>query len=117
MEIESVNVGYVAENKAETERPVISGAGNLKNVVADKLHNLAKTISRKTASTGTNPEVAYYGEQASLMLEQSADYLQQLDLKAVEASARDYIKRNPGRSLLIAGVSGLVIGALLRRRS
>ncbi len=85
-------------------------------MIADKMHDLAQTISRKAASTQPDSQVAQYGHQASEMLEESAEYVRQLDLKDVQVQMRDYIKRNPGQSLAIAGVAGLVIGAILRRR-
>jgi ElaB/YqjD/DUF883 family membrane-anchored ribosome-binding protein len=116
MKYESSVAGNIAETTAEEERSMSSsGSGNLKNVVADTLHDVAQTISRKVAST-ENQEVARYGMQASAMLEQSADYVRELDYGKVEASVREYIKEKPGRSLLIAGVTGLVLGAILRRR-
>jgi ElaB/YqjD/DUF883 family membrane-anchored ribosome-binding protein len=100
------------------QQPLFGGSrpGNLKQKVADKLHELAQTVSRKTAATEPDSQTAYYGQQASEILEESAEYLKQLDLKNVEASVRDYVKRNPGQSILIAGVAGLVLGAILRRR-
>ncbi len=93
-----------------------TAGGSFRNLIVDRLHQLAQTISRKSAATEPDSEVAHYGQQASEMLEESADYLKQLDLRQVEASARNYVKRNPGRSLLIAGAAGLVIGTILRRR-
>jgi ElaB/YqjD/DUF883 family membrane-anchored ribosome-binding protein len=115
MKLESSTAGNIAETAAEEGRPIRS-SGNLKNIVADKLRSLAKKISRKAAAAESKPEVAYYGEQASAMLEQSADYVRELDYATVEASVRKYVKENPGRSLLVAGLAGLVIGAILRRR-
>jgi ElaB/YqjD/DUF883 family membrane-anchored ribosome-binding protein len=106
---------YTAELE-ENERPFISGDGRIQNVVAEKLHQAAQKISQKTSAGGTNPEIAHYGKEASEMLEQSAAFVRDLDLSKVEASVRQYVKENPGRSLLIAGVTGLVLGALFRRR-
>jgi ElaB/YqjD/DUF883 family membrane-anchored ribosome-binding protein len=116
MKYESSVAGNIAESTVEEERYTrTSGLGNLKNVVADTLHDVAKTISRKVATT-ENQEVAHYGMQASAMLEQSADYVRDMDFETMEATARDYVKKNPGRSLLIVGIAGLVLGAVLRRR-
>jgi hypothetical protein len=116
MKYEGPIAGNIAETTAEEEHPMrSSGIGNFKNVVADTLHDVAQTISRKVAST-ENQEISRYGMQASAMLEQSADYVRDLDFAEVEASVRDYVKKNPGRSLLIVGITGLVLGAALRRR-
>lgn len=117
MKVESCAADNPAETTAEKNRPEpSSGVGNINKIVADKLHLIAKTISRKAESPDAKPEVVHYGKQASEMLEQSADYLQELDYATAEASVRDYVKKNPGRSLIIAGIAGLAIGALLRRR-
>jgi len=50
------------------------------------------------------------------MLEQSSQYVREWEYADTEASVRDYIRKNPGTSLIIAGLTGLVIGTLLRRR-
>lgn len=90
--------------------------GQWQQTIAAKLHELAQTVSRKAAATEPDSQMAQYGQQASEILEESAEYLKQLDLKNVEASVRDYVKRKPGQSLLIAGVAGLALGAIMRRR-
>jgi ElaB/YqjD/DUF883 family membrane-anchored ribosome-binding protein len=111
---ESRRTGTYGEGVEERERPYITGDGNIRNVVADKLHAVAQTIFRKAQET--NPDVASYGREASAVLEQSANYVRDFDYGKAEVAVRDYVKKNPGRSLLIAGLGGLVIGAILRRR-
>jgi ElaB/YqjD/DUF883 family membrane-anchored ribosome-binding protein len=49
-------------------------------------------------------------------LDESADYIQQFDYEEADAKVREYVRQNPGLSLLIAGVTGLIIGAIFRRR-
>ncbi len=100
----------------ESARSSISGDGDIKSTVADKLHAVAQTIFRKVNAPGTNPEVASYGKDASAVLEQSADYIRDFDYDKAAVAVRDYVRKNPGRSLLIAGLSGLVLGAIFRRR-
>lgn len=100
----------------ERERSYISGDGNIKSAVADKLHAVAQTIFRKVNNPGTNPEVASYGREASAVLEQSADYIRDFDYDKAAVAVQDYVRKNPGRSLLIAGLGGLVLGAIFRRR-
>ena len=112
---ESRSMGNFPEDK-ESERSYISGDGNIRSNVADKLHTVAQTIFRKVNTPGINPEVASYGKDASAMLEQSADYIRDFDYDKAAVAVRDYVKKNPGRSLLIAGLSGLVLGAIFRRR-
>jgi hypothetical protein len=113
---ESRKMGTYSEEMEERDRPYITGDGNVKSAVADKLHAMAQTIFKKANTEMTNPDVAYYGKEASAMLEQSANYIRDFDYGKAEAVVRDYVKKNPGRSLLIAGLSGLVLGAIFRRR-
>ena len=93
-----------------------TGIDDIKNIVADKLHGVANTIAQKAVNREANPEVAHYARQASAMLEQSADYVRNWEYTDTKDSIRDYIRENPGTSLLIAGLTGMVIGTLLRRR-
>ena len=93
-----------------------SGFENIKNTVADKLHSAAGTLSDKTASQDMDPNIASYGKQASEWLDQSAEFVREFDLKKADARVREYVRESPGRSLLIAGAVGLIIGAILRRR-
>jgi ElaB/YqjD/DUF883 family membrane-anchored ribosome-binding protein len=60
--------------------------------------------------------MAQYGKQASEWLNQSAEYVRQFDYERADARFREYVGQSPGRSLLIAGGVGLIIGAILRRR-
>jgi ElaB/YqjD/DUF883 family membrane-anchored ribosome-binding protein len=39
-----------------------------------------------------------------------------MNVEQVKADLQQEIRRNPGRSLLIAGAFGLLLGSLLRRR-
>jgi len=116
---ESFGTENRAENPDGQERPQGSasvGISDIKNIVAEKLHDVADTIAKKAVSRDANPEVAHYARQASAMLEQSAQYVRDWEYADTEASVRDYIRKNPGTSLIIAGLTGLVIGTLLRRR-
>jgi ElaB/YqjD/DUF883 family membrane-anchored ribosome-binding protein len=94
----------------------LSGFEHVKNRIADKLHHMAQTISVKAADPSVQPDVAAYEKQASEWLDHSSRYVRQFDYKQTDAKARQYIRQNPGRSILIAGAAGLIIGAVLRRR-
>ncbi len=93
-----------------------SGFENVKNKIADKLHHIAQTLSEKAADPDTQTDVAACEKQASEWLDHSAEYIRQFDYKQADAKAREYVRQNPGRSILIAGAVGLIIGAILRRR-
>ena len=93
-----------------------TGFDNLKNTIADKLHSAAERLGEKGAEQDGESGTAKYGKQAAELLDHSADYVRKFDYKQADASIREYVKQSPGRSLLIAGAVGLIIGAILRRR-
>ncbi|AOY56965.1 DUF883 C-terminal domain-containing protein [Desulfococcus multivorans] len=93
-----------------------TGFGNVKTVIADKLHKAAEAIGEKAADPDAQSGMAPYGNQISGWLDQSAEYVRQFDYEQADARVREYVRQKPGRSLLIAGGIGLMIGAMLRRR-
>jgi ElaB/YqjD/DUF883 family membrane-anchored ribosome-binding protein len=102
-----------AEFQGSSKSP---GFEKAKHIIADKLHTAAEALGGKAAAQGTPSGLAQYGKQASEWLDQSAEYVRQFDYAREDAKVREYVKQSPGRSLLIAGAVGLVIGAIWRRR-
>lgn len=92
----------------------------IKTTVAEKLHTAADTLhektSRQTGSAGAGESLSGYGRQAADWLDRSADYIEELDPQQVKTDLENQVRRHPGRSLLIAGAAGLLLGVLLRRR-
>ena len=93
-----------------------TGVENVTNSMAETLQEAAKGLGEKAAEQDAHSGIAQYGKQASDWLDQSAEYVRQFNYAQANARVRDYVKQSPGRSLLLAGTVGLVIGALLRRR-
>ena len=93
-----------------------TGFENVKNIIADKLHNVAEALDEKAADQDAQCGIAQYGKQASGWLDQSAEYVRQFEYEQADARVREYVRQSPGRSLVIAGAVGLIIGAILRRR-
>jgi ElaB/YqjD/DUF883 family membrane-anchored ribosome-binding protein len=90
---------------------------NIKSTVAEKLYSAADTLQQKAGQTDQpDSPMATYGTQASEWLNRSADYIRDLDVNKVKSDVQNEVKRNPGRSLLIATAAGLILGALFRRR-
>ena len=105
------------ETAAESqESDKSTGFENVINCIADKLHNAAEAIGEKAADQDVQTGGNRFKKQASEWLEQSAEYVRQFDYEQADARVRECIGQNPGRSLLIAGGIGLIIGAVLRRR-
>jgi len=93
-----------------------TGFENVKNIIADKLHDAAEAIGEKAAAQDTECGIVQCAKQASEWLEQSAGYVRQFDCKQADARVREYVRQNPGRSLMVAGGVGLIIGVICRRR-
>jgi ElaB/YqjD/DUF883 family membrane-anchored ribosome-binding protein len=93
-----------------------TGFRNARNIVADRLHDVAGALAGKAENRGASSGIARYGKQASEWMDQSAEYVRKFDHKQEDARVREYVRQSPGRSLLIAGAVGLILGAILRRR-
>ena len=94
-----------------------TGFENVRNIIADKLRNVAEALGEKASDQDAQSGIGQYEKQASEWLDQSAEYVRQFDYyEQADAKIREYVRQSPGRSLLIAGAVGLIIGALLRRR-
>jgi ElaB/YqjD/DUF883 family membrane-anchored ribosome-binding protein len=93
-----------------------TGFQNVKNSIADTLHNAADALGIKAAEKDLQSGLAQFGKQASERLDQSAEYIRKFDCKPADVKIREFIKQSPGRSLLIVGVIGLLIGAIVRRK-
>lgn len=90
-----------------------STSNNFKGTVADKLRAASEALKGKA---GQNSAVSGYAGQASQWLAGAADYVRDMDTEQVKSNIQHQVRSNPGRSLLIAGAAGLLLGALFRRR-
>jgi ElaB/YqjD/DUF883 family membrane-anchored ribosome-binding protein len=112
----TLNPGNTGTSMPGPDRSSQSRFQDFKNVVADKLHDAAGALRERAGAPQAETGVARYGNQASTWLDQSAEYVRAFDAREANHRIREYIRRNPGRSLLMAGVAGLALGTLLRRR-
>jgi ElaB/YqjD/DUF883 family membrane-anchored ribosome-binding protein len=88
----------------------------IKANVADKLQSAAQTLHQKADRSGQSPEITAFGHRAAGWLERSASYVNEMEPQRLRSDLENQVRRNPGRSLLIAGIVGLALGGLLRRR-
>jgi ElaB/YqjD/DUF883 family membrane-anchored ribosome-binding protein len=117
MEISNSTVDKAGESSAELQGSDEStGCENIKNIIADKIHYVAGALSEKAADQDAQCGIAQYVKHASEWLDQSAEYVRQFDYEQANTRVREYVRQSPGRSLVIAGAVGLIIGAILRRR-
>jgi ElaB/YqjD/DUF883 family membrane-anchored ribosome-binding protein len=98
-------------------RPLDSKADGIKETISEKLRSAAKVVADKAADPNMEDTVTgRYGRQVSSWLNSSADYVREMNVEQVKSDLQQQVRRNPGRSLLIAGAFGLLLGSLLRRR-
>jgi len=117
MRTNNFEVDTTEETAAEFQGSGTStGFEKVKNIIADKLHSVAEGLGKHGADQDGKSGLAKYEKQASELLDHSAEYVRKFDYKQADASIREYVKQSPGRSLLIAGAVGLIIGAVLRRK-
>jgi ElaB/YqjD/DUF883 family membrane-anchored ribosome-binding protein len=110
-------VNEPGETAAESQDSAKSaGFENVKSFIADKLHDVAGALNEKEEGQDAQSGIGPYGKQASEWLDQSAEYVRRFGYEQANTRVREYVRQSPGRSLLIAGGVGLIIGAILRRR-
>ena len=95
------------------ERQADSSFDRIKQTAADKLRRAAGSLQQQGERVGISQD---YGQRAADWLDRTADYVGEFDPKQVRADLEEQVRRNPGRTLLIAGGVGLLLGAMLRRR-
>lgn len=90
----------------------------IKVTVAEKLHTAAETLHEKTSRGDPKSQnsLSGYGREAADWLDRSADYIEEMDPQRVKTDIENQVRQHPGRSLLLAGAAGLLLGAWLRRR-
>ena len=111
--------GAGASGAADSHARPQSDAGfdKIKQAAATTLQTVAESLRNRSEGTmGQLNAVTDYGRHASELLDRSATYIQDLDMAKVQHDVEEMVRRNPGRSLLVAGTAGFLLGALLRRR-
>ncbi len=88
----------------------------IRTTVAGKLQAAAQTLHQKAARFDQPNDLSDFGHKAAGWLERSAEYVNEMEPQRMKSDIENQVRRNPGRSLLIAGAVGLVLGRLLRRR-
>ncbi len=86
-----------------------------KKTAAEKLQQAAQALHNQS-ERGGNQELGQYGHRAADWLERTSEYVSDINPQQVKADLEKQVQRHPGRTLLIAGGIGLLLGAVLRRR-
>jgi len=105
------------DNREFEDRAPREGMDRVKGAAAQAIHAVADLLrNRAEGASGQFSALTGYGRQASDYLARSARFVEDLDVERVQRQIEDAVRRNPGRSLVIAGTIGLLLGATLRRR-
>jgi ElaB/YqjD/DUF883 family membrane-anchored ribosome-binding protein len=93
-----------------------SALQQVKSTAVDNLNNAADALRKRSAQAGESESLANFEQKAADWLNRSADYLNDLNADKFKTDVRNQVHEHPGRTLLIAGAAGLLIGTILRRR-
>ncbi|MCI0336498.1 MAG: hypothetical protein L0226_02890 [Acidobacteria bacterium] len=107
--------------RTERKQDLITTGGKstfdrVKATVAERLSEAAQAIHEKATKTTDRSELSSIGHRAADWLEHSAGYVKDMEPKQLRSDIEAKVRQNPGRSLLIAGVVGLILGSVFRRR-
>lgn len=103
--------------RPSSDSPEGSTFDRIKSTVVDKLRSASQALEEKSSSMqGQNESLSNYGQQTARWLDKSATYIDEADTQKVKNDLQDQVRNHPGRSLIIAGAVGLVLGAIFRRR-
>jgi hypothetical protein len=114
--MESLNDRLVAEREAHSFTARIRTA---QSDLADKLRKAAARIYEPDSDEDDSRQmsaVGALGAQANSLLNKTADYIEKVDPKAIQADVTKQVQHHPGASLLIAGTAGFVLSAMFRRK-
>jgi hypothetical protein len=60
--------------------------------------------------------IGRFGTDTAEGLDRLASYVRDADAQKVKSDIEQTVRQNPGKSLIFAGIAGLLIGSILRRR-
>lgn len=101
------------EGRMEAGKSGDSGSSD----VTSKLAEVRDRLSDRLHAASDNIRKATGQEQNTIAqsIDGAADYLREIDPQKVGQDLREGVRRHPGRSLLIAGAAGLLLGIMVRR--
>ena len=102
----------------ESAESLAERAVQLKATLADKLETSASRIRQRSSDTAkiddaiatTKERVADAGDRVASGMEKSAEWLRDANMTSFKHGLERQVKENPGRTLLIAGAIGYLLG-------
>jgi hypothetical protein len=93
-----------------------SGRG-IKDTLGRTLESAAERLRAKSGEARSSSNgLARFGSDAANGLDRVASYVRDADPQRIKHDIETTVRQHPGRTLLIAGVAGLILGSILRRR-
>jgi hypothetical protein len=108
-------VAPLRSGESEIE-PRKTSFARIKVRIAGKLRQVAETLHGKAEGNQIPREAANFGSHAGDWLHNSADYIEGMAPKKIKDDITEQVRRNPGKSLLVAAAAGLILGAIFRRK-
>jgi ElaB/YqjD/DUF883 family membrane-anchored ribosome-binding protein len=114
----STSAAHVYEKADEPAASVRERAVHMKAQLADKLESGAGRLRQRGASTRkiddaiatTKQRVADTSDRLATGMERSADWLRNANMESFQQGLERQVREKPGRTLLIAGVIGYLLG-------
>jgi ElaB/YqjD/DUF883 family membrane-anchored ribosome-binding protein len=110
------NPDYMTHSGAEWRENEKTTFERVRETVAERLSRTAHALYQKSSQADEQSEFANLGNRAAEWLERSAVYVKDIEPHQLRSDIEEQVRRHPGRSLLIAGIAGLILGRVIRRR-
>jgi hypothetical protein len=114
----STSAPQVFDKNDESAASVRERAVQMKAQLADKLETGAGRLRQRVTNTGkiddafatTKKRVADTSDRLAAGMERSADWLRNANMTSFQQGFERQVRQNPGRTLLIAGAIGYLLG-------
>ena len=114
----STSAPQVYDKSDESAASVRERAVQMKTQLADKLETGAGRLRQRAANTGkiddaiatTKQRLADTSDRLATGMERSADWLRNANMTSFQQGLERQVRENPGRTLLIAGALGYLLG-------
>jgi len=121
---EASSAPEVYDGVEETAASVRDRAVQMKSQLADKLETGAGRLRQRTTNTqkfdnaiaSTKQRVIETSDRVASGMERSADWLRRANMTSFQEGLERQVRDNPGRTLLIAGAIGYLLGRAFKGR-